>query len=405
MKNFNNYANSFQAIARLRLESIRCLMDFLGNPQENLKFIHVAGTNGKGSVCEFLRQMISASGLKCGKYISPNLISPCERISVDGIEILETEMNNLLSRVHTECLKVEELHGEMPTQFEIWTACAFLYFAEKNCDMVILETGLGGTRDATNIIPPPFLSVITRIDLDHTEYLGDTIEAVAREKCGIIKGSTVVTIPQNPLSVIKEYSDNVIVAETPKVNPDLTFDYKDFKNLHSGLKGINQFENASLAIECALYAGLNESQIRQGLEMAKNPARFEILAPDLVYDGAHNKNGMESLTENLKLYFPDKKPGFVMASMKEKDHNEIFNLIPKGVKIYAVAVKDNPRSLSAEELSDKARAYGIQSEAFDKLKDAISACRKENELTVICGSLYLYKDFDEIRENFIPENY
>ena len=401
MNNFNNYANSFQAIARLRLESIKCLMDYLGNPQENLKFIHVAGTNGKGSVCEFLRQIMTASGLKCGKYISPNLISPCERISVDGEEISETEMNNLLNRVHTECVKVEELNGEMPTQFEIWTACALFYFAEKNCDMVILETGLGGTRDATNIIPPPFLSVITRIDLDHTEYLGDTIEAVAREKCGIIKGSPVVTIPQNPLPVIKEYSDNVIVAEAPRINPDLTFDYKNLKGLESGLKGINQFENASLAIECALYMGLNENHIRQGLKNAKNPARFEILAPDLVYDGAHNKNGMESLTENLKLYFPDKDPGFVMASMKEKDHNEIFNLIPKRAKIYAVAVKNNPRSLSAEELSDKARAYGIHSESFDKIEDAISACRKENELTVICGSLYLYKDFDEIREKFI----
>ena len=401
MKNFNNYANSFQAIARLRLESIRCLMDYLGNPQENLKFIHVAGTNGKGSVCEFLRQIMTASGLKCGKYISPNLISPCERISVDGIEISEAEMDSLLSRVHTECLKVEELHGEMPTQFEIWTACAFLYFAEQNCDMVILETGLGGTRDATNIIPPPFLSVITRIDLDHTEYLGDTIEAVAREKCGIIKGSTVVTIPQNPISVIEEYSDNVIVAEGAKINPDLTFDYKNIKSLKSGLKGINQFENASLAIECALRMGIDETIIKTGLEKAKNPARFEILADDLIYDGAHNKNGMESLIENLKVYFPDKKPGFVMASMKEKDHNEIFNLIPKGVKIYATTVKNNPRSLSADELSDKAGAYGIQSEAFNKLRDAISACRDENELTVICGSLYLYKDFDEIKKLFI----
>jgi len=172
---FKSYANSFQAIARLRLESIECLLNHLGNPQNDLKFIHIAGTNGKGSVCSFLQCIFQDAGYLTGKYTSPNLISVCERISVDGENIPQNELDDVLAKVEKGVRLVEKDLGEAPTQFEIWTAAAFLYFKARKCDIVILETGLGGTRDATNIIPPPLASVICRLDLDHTEYLGKTI--------------------------------------------------------------------------------------------------------------------------------------------------------------------------------------------------------------------------------------
>ena len=173
--NFKKFANSFQAVARLRLEGISCLMKYLGNPQNNLKFIHIAGTNGKGSVCNFLQCIYTDAGYRTGRYTSPNLVSVCERISVDGVLISDEDINRILSTVEDAARKVETELGDLPTQFEIWTAAAFCYFKEQNCDMVILETGLGGTRDATNVIAAPVCSVITSIDIDHTEYLGDRL--------------------------------------------------------------------------------------------------------------------------------------------------------------------------------------------------------------------------------------
>ena len=166
MGSFKNYANSFQAKSRLGLESVGCLCEKCGNPQKKLKYIHVAGTNGKGSTCAFLQCILTDSGLKTGKFISPNMIDVCERISIDGKNISSEEMDALLFEVEKAALSVEKEKGAMPTQFEIWTAAAFIYFARENCDIVVLETGLGGRLDATNIIDAPLCSIITKIDID-----------------------------------------------------------------------------------------------------------------------------------------------------------------------------------------------------------------------------------------------
>ena len=163
---FTKYANSFQAIAKPGLDNIRRLMQALGNPEKKLKFIHVAGTNGKGSVCAYLQSILTEAGFKTGKYISPNMISVCERISVDGKMITQSELDIILETVRKSALDVQAQSGICPTQFEIWTAAAFLYFLKKDCDIVILETGLGGRLDATNIIPAPLISIITHISAE-----------------------------------------------------------------------------------------------------------------------------------------------------------------------------------------------------------------------------------------------
>jgi dihydrofolate synthase/folylpolyglutamate synthase len=337
LKDFKNYANSFQAIARLELESITLLLDFLGHPEKNLNFIHVAGTNGKGSVCAFLQEIFSNAGYRCGKYISPNMVSVCERVSIDGREITEAELSSVLDTVQRASDMVAAKLGGPPTQFEIWTAAAFCYFKEKKCDMVILETGLGGCRDATNVIPPPKASVITRIAMDHTAYLGGTLTEITEQKAGIIKkhadGKTGMTVTLNQCKEVMNKlksecsikNNALIVTEEPVINTPEgmceVFSYKSFKNLKIGIAGFHQIENACIAVETAMNFGVSEAAIRKGLKNAGNIGRFELLreSPPLVFDGAHNPDGMRSLVFGLKRYFPDIKPVFVMGMMADKD--------------------------------------------------------------------------------------
>ncbi len=421
---FKNYANSFQAIARLRLEGITCLLKHLGNPQNSLKFIHVAGTNGKGSVCSFLQNIFTYGGYRTGRYTSPNLISVCERISVDGELISSEDMDDLLCQVEKGAKAVKDELGETPTQFEIWTAAAFLYFKSKSCDIVVLETGLGGTRDATNVITDNLASVITRLDLDHTEYLGDTIEKIAMEKAGIIKapvgGETGICITANQekpaLDVLKTQCDaksnRLVVANQPKIRGfkefKEIFDYTSTKgvkiqNIECGLCGAYQPENAVLAIETALALGMDEEYIKAGIKSAVNPARFELIRqnPIVIYDGAHNKNGILALCQCLKRYFPDWQGGaFVMGFMGDKDMDSAFESLKKTAimdksQIFAVEVKDNPRAATAEEISVCAAKKGLKAHPCKSIGEAYRKAISKGLPVIVCGSLYLYKDFRE----------
>ncbi len=405
MSEFKTYANSFQAVAKLRLESIRALLEILGNPQNKLKFIHVAGTNGKGSVCAYLQNILTLSGLKTGKYTSPNMISVCERINIDGKDISNSEMERLMEKVRLGAEKVKDNLGEMPTPFEIWTAAAFCFFYEQKCDAVVLETGLGGERDATNIIPSPIASVITRIALDHTEYLGNTIAEIAKAKAGIIKeNSMVITLPQqkDAMEVIKaactKQKSKLILTSpaAPLGFEDIYegFDYKEIKGIVSGLGGFAQIENASLAIETALALGISPEHIKQGIKNARHMGRFEIVSenPFIIFDGAHNENGMNSLMTSLKRYFKNKDITFVMGVMADKDYGKMLDIIREnGYKnIRCVSVKDNPRAESAEKLSQAAKAHNLSAIPCESLKAAL---KNLEGITVICGSLYLYKDY------------
>lgn len=416
-KNFVNYANSFQAIARLELQSIKLLLDYLDHPEKDLKFIHVAGTNGKGSVCAFLQEIFTHSGYRTGKYISPNMISVCERISVDGEEIEEKELEEILNRVQNASKKVQKELGGMPTQFEIWTAAAFCYFKEKECDMVILETGLGGMRDATNVIGAPSASVITRIALDHVEYLGNTLSEVASQKAGIIKkhpdgewGITVTT--DQDADVIKELEkvcdekkNKLFVTSTPKIHSPKgiceVFSYGEYENVVCNIPGLHQVENACIAIETAKRLKISREHIIYGIENAKNIGRFELIKdePRVLFDGAHNPNGMKSLMVGLKRYFPDIVPVFIMASMADKDISGVLEEIRENYEnpdIFTVAVEDNPRSATADMLAEKIKSAGLFAEPCKTIKLALDRAEKKGELIVICGSLYLYKDLKSI---------
>ena len=423
-KNFLQFANSFQAIARLGLESIENLLKHLGNPQKDLKFVHVAGTNGKGSVCAFLQNIFTSAGYRTGKYISPNLISVCERISIDGVDITESTLADIMALVEKGAKITETELGVSPTQFELWTAAAFCYFKQQSCDIVILETGLGGTKDATNIIPPPLASVITRIDLDHTEYLGNTLAEVASQKAGIIKkptddSSSGITVSSPQLSeaeeVLRKFSaennNRFIIAETPPSEGTQDyreiFSYKNISGILCGIPGLHQLENAAVAIETAIALNISCEHIKAGIEAAFNPARFEIIRqnPTVIYDGAHNRNGMQSLVKSLKRYFPDWNGAtFISAFMGDKDIEGVFEELKnsglnKNSQLFAVKVKNNPRAAETSVVCDIAEKYGFSATAFESIKQAYEKATTDEKLTIICGSLYLYKDFKEEIKN------
>lgn len=409
MNNFKNYANSFQTVINLRLDRVLKLLSFLKSPQNGMKYIQVAGTNAKGSVCAFLQTALTKSGRRTGKYISPNLIKVNERITVDNEEISDSDLNRLLGIIEKEADRVYDEIGEHPTQFEIWTAIAFMYFKEKNCDIVILETGLGGRFDATNVVSENVMSIITRIDLDHTEYLGDTLSKIAFEKCGIIKKNAVtVTANQeaSALAVIKERTKEensrlIIAPDVPKTDKKHIYEKYVYngEEIFLGLGGIHQLENASIAVSALEALGVPKDCIAYGLKNAKNPARFELLEekPPVIFDGGHNPNGVASLIKSLERYYEGEKAVFICAFMKDKDIEGCLKLIKEKAKeILFACVENNERSAKKEQLTEIADKLGIKNSFFGDVKDALSYAKKERCLTVICGSLYLYKDIKKV---------
>lgn len=421
MSSFKQYANSFQAKSRLGLLSIGALCEKCANPQDNLRFIHVAGTNGKGSTCAFLQCIITDSGLKCGKFISPNMIDVCERISVDGVNISKEELDSILDCVEKAAREVEKEHGAMPTQFEIWTAAAFLYFNKKKCDIVVLETGLGGRLDATNIISSPLCSVITKIDIDHIDYLGDTIEKIAGEKAGIIKeNSTVITAPQieSVTDVLKKKAadENSQFIQINKCHNHRregmseVFDSDNLESLKINLPGLHQTENAALAVKTAQFLKIDEKHIRSGLLRARNIGRFEKISdnPTVIFDGAHNLSGTQSLVEAIERYFQDEQLSIIYASMADKDIEASLTLFKEHgfcekAQFFTVTVKDNPRAQDARVLKEQLSALGFSAVSCESIGEAYDKATKTGNVTVICGSLYLYKDFMEMKKQPTPE--
>ena len=409
-KSFASYANSFQAVTVPGLERISALLLRLGNPEDSLRFIHIAGTNGKGSVSANVACILEEAGYKTGKYISPNLIRVNERISVNGEEISDSELEELLSLIEPLSAEVEAECGIAPTQFEIWTALAFVYFSRKHCDYVVLEVGLGGEFDATNVIKKNVIAVITRLGLDHTQYLGNSLREVARAKCGILKTDsvtkTLVTLKQEPeaMAVIekcaREKGITLSVAQPESIGKNGVFENFDLDGeaYTTGIPGYHQIENASLAVLVAKRLGISYENIERGIKRAKNPARFEIISenPTVVYDGGHNENGIEALTFTLERYFEKAPKTVIFACMKDKDIERSLELLssPDTEFIYTT-VKDNPRAMSAEALAEKAASLGKPGTSYEEIGDAYRDAIGRGKLTVICGSLYLYKDLRE----------
>ena len=395
----------------LGLENMRELLGRLGNPQDDLKFIHISGTNGKGSVLAYLSTILSGGGYRTGRYISPTLFSYRERIQVDEQKI---EKESLAHHVTAIAKVIEEMKAENagnPTAFEVETALAFLYFKEKDCDIVVLETGLGGALDATNIIKTTVMEVIAPISMDHMEFLGDTLEKIAMQKAGIIKPHTaVVSASQEPDAkkvldhVCKENQCSMYMVDPAQITDVLydveeqQFSYKNWKNVKITLAGSYQILNAALALEGVeelrrLGYHLSEEQVRQGLYRAVWRGRFTLLSknPAVIIDGAHNPGAAKELKHSLDLYFKGKDLYYIFGVFQDKDYQEVIRLTaPLAKHIITVQTPGNPRALPANELKETVQAVNPSVEAAQSIQEAVKKSlqlAKNEDAIIIFGSL------------------
>ena len=396
------------------LARMQNLMDHLGNPEKELQCIHIAGTNGKGSLAAMTSAILTAAGYKTGLTISPYVVDFRERFQIDGEMIPPRTLANLTEKVLDAIDAIEAEGGEKPVEFEAVTALALLWFAREKCDLVVLETGLGGRCDATNIVPHKLVAAITKIGYDHMEVLGDTLDKIAAEKAGIIKeGSVVVNYPDQPAEAMGPILTAAAEAHTSIITPDkddLTLlrgkrlenriDYGGYRAA-LGLPGTHQANHAAMAVEIALALwrefgyDISDDAILQGLADARMPARIEVLRrhPLLLLDGCHNPDGAKMLASTLtRADFEENLVG-VLGVLADKDYKEmLFDLAPCFAKVYTVT-PNCPRALSAEDLQKEAR-FHMDAEAADNVQDALRKAidyADENNLAgvVVCGSLYL----------------
>ena len=357
----------------LGLERISAVLDLLGNPQDKLKCIHVAGTNGKGSVCAIIHKILSKAGMKTGLYTSPHIFDYTERIKINGENISQNDFAKYIF----EICELADKHNIHLTEFEILTAVMFKYFADNNVDVVVLETGLGGRFDATNVIKSNLCSIITHIDLDHTERLGNTKSKIAFEKAGIIKTNCPVFTSEG-YEEIKDKADkcnSLFVLVTP---------FEDTTNL--SLKGTCQQENLSLALAAVryLFPQILENTIQEALKEVKHPCRFQLCREDLIIDGSHNPNGAMALRESLDFYYPDKKRCFVFGCLRNKDYKKMIEILfSKGDEIYFYHF-NNKNSCTVEELQN---ACVFPSKEFCSLDELPS-----DRLKIVCGSFYMLNE-------------
>lgn len=396
------------------LARMQNLCDHLGNPEKELQCIHIAGTNGKGSLAAMTSSILTAAGYKTGLTISPYVVDFRERFQIDGEMIPPRTLVNLTEKVLDAIDAIEAEGGEKPVEFEAVTALAFLWFAREKCDLVVLETGLGGRCDATNVVPHKLVAAITKIGYDHMEVLGDTLDKIAAEKAGIIKeGTVVVNYPDQPAEAMGPILTAAAEAHTSIITPDkddLTLlrgkrlenriDYGGYRAA-LGLPGTHQANHAAMAVEIALALwrefgyDISDDAILQGLADARMPARIEVLRrhPLLLLDGCHNPDGAKMLAATLtRADFEENLVG-VLGVLADKDYKDMLSdLAPCFAKIYTVT-PNCPRALSAEELQKEAR-FHTDAEAADSVADAIRKAvdyADENNLAgvVVCGSLYL----------------
>lgn len=342
------------------------------NPQEYLKCIQVAGTNGKGSVCEIISTILEEYGMKTGLYTSPHIFEYTERIKISKVPISKEDFAFYLDIVNEKTKDIQL------TEFEILTVIMFKYFADKKVDVVVLETGLGGRFDATNVIKSNLCAVITHIDYDHTERLGNTLSQIAYEKAGIIKPNSSV-ITSEGYEVIKNVADE---------NNSLFMLIAPFENTSNlSLKGLQQQQNLSLALATVrhLFPEITEKQIQEALLKVRNPFRFEYFEnKNMIIDVAHNPNSIMALKNNLDFYYPNINKRFVFGCLKNKDYNSMINeLFDAEDEIYFYHF-DNPNSVPVKELQKACRYHSSEfCEKFDY---------RDGKLTVVCGSFYMLKE-------------
>lgn len=382
----------------------------LGNPQDELKFIHIAGTNGKGSTSAMLDSVLREAGYKVGLFTSPYIERFNERMRVDGEPISDELLAELCEKIYP----IAKSMTDKPTEFELITAIAFLYFKEMDCDIVILECGLGGRLDATNVIKTPLLSVITGISLDHTSILGDTTEQIAGEKAGIIKTGVPVIFGGDDLSaeaVIRKEAEEkhspFYTVEHQKIrinSADLSgsvFDYNTYRNVRISLLGLYQPRNAALvlsAIDLLRKSGLEipESAIHEGLAKARWSARFEIISesPRIIFDGAHNAEGIRAATDSIRHYFGGERVYVITGVLRDKEYEKIASDIAAVADRAFTVTPDNPRALDGNRYAEVISSFGTPATPCPSIPDALQIAMKEASASgksiVILGSLYTY---------------
>lgn len=367
---------------KLGLERVSAILELLGNPQDKLKCIQVAGTNGKGSVCSMLEAILRLSGYKTGLYTSPHIFEYTERIKIKGQNISEEDFANYLE----EIVSLADLNNIHLTEFEILTVMMFKYFADNEIDIAIIETGLGGRYDATNVLKSNICSVITHIDLDHTDRLGDTKEKIAFEKAGIIKPNSAVVTSEG-YEVIKDEADKkgaLFALATPFVPPYFMEELS--------LKGSHQQENLALVLAVIelKFRDITDDVILMALKNIEHPCRFQYIADkNLIIDAAHNPNGFQALRTNLDLYYRGIPKQYIFGCLNNKDYTKMVEYIEQDSCLENLYVYEfnHPNACSFKDIKNVCKTDVKCLASPSEIKYS------QDTLTVICGSFYMIKDF------------
>ena len=406
----------------LGLDSMRELLHRLGDPQDELKFIHVAGTNGKGSILSYLSNILIQAGYTTGCYFSPWLFEYGEQFQVNGVHIADDELAR-----HTTVI-AEAISGMVadglnsPTLFEAETALAMVYFKSRGCDFVVLETGLGGRGDATNVVNTTLVEVITPISKDHMAFLGETIREIAGEKAGIIKPDTIAVSAKQHADAEEvlaakcdELGSELRVVDEAAIEPisygigEQCFNYSSWKDVTISLAGVHQFSNASLAIlaiETLRDKGviIPDKAIYDGLKAARWFGRFTELAkePTVIIDGAHNEGAAIALESSICQYFGDKKVILVIGVFKDKEYDKLLShLVPLSKQVITVETPNNDRAMPSQELKEKVLAYSEHVEAADSICQGMEKAYEyanKHDVILVCGSLSFLGDVKRIVE-------
>lgn len=414
---------------KLGLKNISYLLYLLGNPHNKLKIIHVGGTNGKGSTSSIISSILQSDGYKVGLYTSPHLVDFTERIEINRKPIKRKKVSELFERIKPFIEKVDNTPTySHPTFFEVITSLAFFYFYEEQVDFLVLEVGLGGRLDATNVCEP-LISVITHIDYDHMDKLGNSLEEIAREKGGIIKREGIIIssnqyieayseikkIAEEKNSLIysigREINYKIVKSNTKGVIFDLKGIYRNYKNLHISLLGRHQAENAATAIaaiEALKISGVNvsEKSIKAGLEKVKWTGRLEIIQnnPTLILDGAHNPNGVKIVRDTLKEIFSYHRLILVLAIFDDKDYKRMIKILSPNADLIITTKAKNPRATPPQIIAKEAAQYIAHDKIIvtENISQAINCAlsnSKEDDLICITGSLYTVGEAIKYFEN------
>ncbi len=422
--NIDEYLSTFSKFTKdPNLDAMKYLMEKFDNPQKKLKIIHVAGTNGKGSICEMLASVLENTEYKVGKFISPHLIRFNDGIYINNKEITDEEVEEILIPLSKEITNYNKTHKVPVKWFEAITSLSLIYFAKNNCDIAILETGLGGTTDCTNIVDS-MISIIGNIGYDHVDILGNTIEKIATHKAGIIKeNSDTVFVKQEECvnSIIentcKEKKATLHLVNSDEIqnysyNLDLQkFDYKEYKDVEINLKGKAQINNAAEVLECIDILKnkgykISKEAIYNGLKSVVHKARLETLSqnPLIIFDGGHNENAINNLRQNVEQYFSQCKKVYIISLLKTKDYKTIIKNICKEKDSIFIFTSGNDKKkyVSKEKLYKEAKKYLNDINMYKyELKDAINICKKaySDRVILIVGSFYVYKTVCEVLKN------